>query len=916
MPLSYASPEEQIEYLKLILNSAAEGIYAVNTEGRITLCNNSFLQLLGYSAKEEVIGRTIHSEIHHTHPEVAINGTCNCPIHLAASTGKGSFVPFEFFYRKDGTKFPVEYRTRPITQHGVLKGALCTFSDITEQVNAKAEARESTDRINLAMESGLLSGTYRWDIQKNLVQGDERFATLFSITSDKAKEGLTLEEVIPVIHPDDQAQVQKEIQKTIEQGGLYNSQYRLKYGEGWRWVQASGKVIRDEKNEPQLFFGVISDINLRKNEEVRYRDAQNQLRLAQEAAGIGLFTVDIAANTITGSPEFYRLFGFETSTPTSPEAFEALCLPEDKNLISTRESRATGAAALNSEYRIRRHSDGAIRWMSRRSEIICDPAGTPLTMVGAVLDITNEKNQELSLKQSREQYRYLFNSIDDGFCVIDVIFDENDHPVDYQYIEVNPAFARHTGLENTQGKRVRDILPNHEKHWFEKYGQVALTGEPTRFVAVANTVGERDFEVYAFRVERPEQRRIAVLFQDISDRVRATKALSDAKLEAETANMAKTEFLANMSHEIRTPMNAIVGLSNILGMSSPLTEKQRQYISTLRMSADSLLNLINDLLDISKIEARTIELEEIPFSLAQLIEEVTSIMAVRVKEKGLVFTTDAGAIRGKQFLGDPTRLRQIILNLCSNAVKFTEQGSIHIAITCHAHAEPEKETISITVKDTGIGVAKDKIETIFKKFMQADSTINRKYGGTGLGLAITKTLSETMGGTIRLETELGKGSEFTVSLPLRVISEKPADENTHQDRVADDRYEGTTRPKLLLVEDYEPNVLVATILLENYGYIVEEAANGIEAVEKAKSRDYAAILMDVQMYGMNGLDATSLIREHEQKAGLPRVPIIGMTAHALAGDRERCLAAGMDDYVSKPFVAEELNLKIKKFISP
>ncbi len=380
------------------------------------------------------------------------------------------------------------------------------------------------------------------------------------------------------------------------------------------------------------------------------------------------------------------------------------------------------------------------------------------------------------------------------------------------------------------------------------------------------------------------------------------EALRRAVAAAEAANVAKTEFLANMSHEIRTPMNAVIGLSHILAKSEPLTEKQSQFIKTLHMSAEQLLALINDLLDISKIEAHAVVLEQIEYSPAAVIADVAAMIEVPARDKGLTLTCDCTAMGDTHIVGDPTRLRQVLLNLCTNALKFTPKGEIRI--TCGKATRMDgPEMLEITVSDTGVGIAPHKLSTIFEKFVQADTSVTRKYGGTGLGLAITKTLIDIMGGTINVESIEGQGSRFSVRLPLRMANEAAPE------TAADDGSDSidTRGHTILLVEDSPANVLVASNLLETYGFGVDVAEHGAAALRKlATGNGYFAILMDVQMPVMDGLECTRRIRQDEADNGRPHMPIIGMTAHAQASDREKCFAAGMDAYLAKPFDPRDL----------
>lgn len=394
--------------------------------------------------------------------------------------------------------------------------------------------------------------------------------------------------------------------------------------------------------------------------------------------------------------------------------------------------------------------------------------------------------------------------------------------------------------------------------------------------------------------------------------------LSQAKERAEAANLAKSEFLANMSHEIRTPMNVVIGLANILRMSQPLTPKQEEFIVTLQASADSLLALINDLLDITKLEGRDLQMEHTTFDIRQLAQKVTSMLEVKAREKRLALRFEDDGLLGSMYLGDPLRLEQIFTNLISNALKFTEEGSVTVALRSGGPYKAGAESpVVLTVSDTGIGIPAEKIDTIFDKFTQADASTTRRYGGTGLGLAICKSLIDHMRGTMTVESKPGVGSQFVITLPLIApIEERPSAPVLRAIPVpAENIAPDAPKPLILLVEDQQPNALVAKHLLTGYGYDHDLATNGIEALAKFQERKYALIVMDIQMFGMDGIEATQRIRQLEKKANMRPTPILAMTAHVSTSDREKCLEVGMDDYIAKPFDVNELHEKIKQLLA-
>ena len=319
------------------------------------------------------------------------------------------------------------------------------------------------------------------------------------------------------------------------------------------------------------------------------------------------------------------------------------------------------------------------------------------------------------------------------------------------------------------------------------------------------------------------------------------------------------------------------------------------------------MGLVNQVLDLAKIEADTVEIEAIPFNLGDLLHEVVTMLGVQAANKGIELACDVECIGDKTYLGDPARIRQIITNLLGNAVKFTSRGGVHVTVACRASEATNVDMVNISVADSGIGIAPEQLGSVFSKFRQADSSINRKFGGTGLGLAIARSLAERMGGNISVESELNKGSTFTFELPMEFQSAADRGQRITPLASPPKAQDVGDAPKILMVEDDEPNLIVASAYICQFGFEVDAVDNGIDAIEKIKTSTYAAVFMDVRLGGLDGLETTRLIRAHEAHHGLKPVRIVGMTAFAYAEDRDRCLAAGMDDYLAKPYEPGELH---------
>jgi len=648
----------------------------------------------------------------------------------------------------------------------------------------------------------------------------------------------------------------------------------------------------------------------------RLRLSQERFDLAVQGTNDGIWDWNIAAGEIYYSPRCKEILGYEDSEIANDiEIWQKLVHPEDKSLALDLLYKYLGGELQNYNVRFRmRHKDGSWKWIMSRGKAIRDANGKAIRMIGAHTDITRDKETELQLIKNEERLKLFITYTPAAIAMLDS---------QMRYIMVSKRWLESYGLqeENIIGKSHLEIFPDMLEKWQEVYKRcLAGAVEKCDEDEFIRTDGKMDWVKWEIHPWYKEDNAIGgiIMFTEVITEAKLARqnlAAYSRELEverdkAEAANRAKSEFLANMSHEIRTPMNAVIGLANILSTSRPLTEKQQEFVDTLLLSSHSLMSLINDLLDIAKIETNNIDLESIVFNLEDLLKEVMEVSRLRAEDKGIYLNLEMDPGMPKFYSADPLRIRQVITNLVANAVKFTEKGGVLV----HAVFNSGDSNVLISVKDTGIGIAENQQKIIFEKFTQADASMTRKYGGTGLGLAISKNLAEILGGEISLKSRLGKGSEFIISLPLEPAEEIRSQDETPANEPKIEVAEVTQRGQVLLVEDYKANVMVATSMLDQLGYSYIIAHDGLEAVEKVKNGgDFFAVLMDVQMPRLDGLEATRRIRLYEKEKGLKHSPIIAMTAHAMTGDRERCLESGMDDYISKPFNPSELAEKLERF---
>lgn len=533
---------------------------------------------------------------------------------------------------------------------------------------------------------------------------------------------------------------------------------------------------------------------------------------------------------------------------------------------------------------------------------------------GIFRDITARKQADEALKASETKYRQLFENMSEGFSLQEIITDENGEPVDFRYLDANSLFERHSGIapQVVIGRTAREVFPQVDPRSIQNYGRVALTGEPIALEYFSSLIN-RHVSVRAFSTKHGQ---FATIFEDITERKQAEEKLNEsyarldfANRELERASRAKDEFLANMSHELRTPLNAIIGLSDsLLEISAnDLTPKHQKYLNTIRESGQHLLNLINDVLDLAKVGAGQLVLEPRPVDINTVCQASLRMVKQLAANKNLDVHFDLDH-NVDSINADERRLKQMLVNLLSNAVKFTPPAG---TIGLEVRGDRTNKQVRFTVWDTGIGISKEDQAHLFQPFMQVNSSLVREVGGTGLGLVLVSEMARLHSGTVSLESEPGKGSRFSFTLPwydqpTEVVS--PQTTSSTGDLTVSTTSVSDTKHTILLVEDTETAAIVAHDYLEAKGYLVEVAKNGRDGIALAEKIKPDLILMDVQMPVMDGLEAMRRLRA---LAEFQNTPIIALTAYAMEEDRERCLVAGATDYVSKPYTLSLLVQKIE-----
>ncbi|MGZ3813811.1 MAG: PAS domain S-box protein [Mucilaginibacter sp.] len=890
--------EEQLRVLSKIAEDNINAVIITDKYGCINWVNKGFTRITGYTLPE-VINRK---------PGHVLQGPGTDPktvAYLKEQITSGQPFNTEIVnYNKNGNPYWLRVQGQPIlNSSGDLTGFFALEEDITKEKELQQILQKSESQFRVALEK---IGDNVWE--HNFQTGETHFSKanneLWGYLIDQSTniERLWWDNVYP-----DDLHILKEnyLRYQKQKNDAHSLEYRIVHQDGSiKWVLDRGGVIeRDGEGKPLRIIGTHTDITKIKQTETELEQRVNQFRsLSENIPGI-IYEYEFMPDGTEGlryiSPALERVFGIKTSDFKN---YLSYIHPDDHERIKQKNLHCRNTLEPFYDESRLLVPGKSLKWHAVHSSFSYTSQNGTKVFTGFMMDITERKNVEQALRANEEKYRSIIENMNLGLLEVD-----NHEKITY----ANQRFCTMCGytIDELNGQTARKFLMNGNHNLLlEQKLQERKKGIADAYeVSVVGKDGSEKWWLIS-GAPRYNDRGDLVgsigIHLDITEQKKLELQLIEARERAEHLARTKESFLANMSHEIRTPMNAIMGMSRQLSKTN-LGSQQQFYLDIIHTASDNLLVIINDILDLSKVDAGKLSFEHIGFELKTVIARAIEVLAHKAEEKGLRIACpqfDNGI--SPVLMGDPTRLNQVLLNLIGNAIKFTETGGVDVYFSL-AKDNSTSQVIEVRVVDSGIGMEESFIKRIFDKFSQANESVTRKYGGTGLGMSICKNLVELMGGEIIAKSKKGQGTTITfwVELEKGTVADLP---ETEIIQFKADFLEGR---KILITDDNELNRLVASIIVQNYGARVIEANNGQQAIDAIKNNDIDLVLMDIQMPVMNGNEATKILR---QRGFL--LPIIALTAEAIKGEREKCIALGMDDYITKPIKEEEFLKVIDKIL--
>nr|WP_242039615.1 PAS domain-containing protein [Anabaena sphaerica] len=921
-----------LQEMNTAMQNAVEGISRLDTQGRYLSVNPAYASLCGYEP-QEMIGMMWELTFH---PEDI--ASMEAAYQQMLKTGKVEAEARGI--RKDGTIFYQQLTMiSAYNEQGEFIGHHCFMKDVSERKQAELALKESQQFIQQIAEASP-NILYLYDIQEQRnVYVNREIATILGYTPEEI-QAMGSNFFQNVMHPDDLIQLpaQNARLNAIQDGEILEFEYRMQHANGeWRWLYSRDSVFkRDDRGKVKLTIGTAQDITERKQAELENQLLKERMQFILSSSPAIIYTCkpsgDFRATFI--SENIQSILGYTTAEFMEESGFWANHIhPEDKAGVFAKLPNLLEQGYHVYEYRFL-HKNGHYLWMRDEQRVVRNYEGVIIEIVGYFADISDRKR----LEQEQNRLIAILEASTDYIGITDA---------SGKVLWNNREFRRLWNLDSNASVKDKHI-PNYHPQWALKLvleaglpGAIA-NGTWVGETALLNAQGEEipvSQLIIAHKSPQGEVEFFSTILRDIRTRKEYEQRLELSNAELTRATRLKDEFLANMSHELRTPLNAILGLSEGLQeeVFGILNERQKQSLSTIERSGRHLLELINDILDVSKIEAGKLELKMDSVSVIQLCNSSLSFVKQQAMQKSIqlrtAFQEDFGEI-----IVDERRMRQVLINLLNNAVKFTPSGgkvtlAVHLEHleVCQADegcpsGQPDfLYSLCFSVIDTGIGIAPADMDKLFQPFMQIESSLNRKYAGTGLGLTLVKQIVELHGAFISISSELGKGSCFTVRLPyipkrtgIPTLSQFPTTiEQLGQTDITKFLNSTVTAepvtkpPMILLAEDNLANIDALSSYLEARGYQLILANNGHQAIAKANSQTPDLILMDIQMPEMDGLEAMRQIRANPQ---LVSIPIIALTALAMPGDQEKCLQAGANEYLTKPVKLKQLAEMIQKLL--
>jgi PAS domain S-box-containing protein len=946
-----------------ILDVAEDAIISIDQEQKIILFNHGASKIFQYTAEEMInqpLDILLPERFIKSHHDDIEQFTFNCDLNNQARR-MGDRQRVIYAKRKDGTEFAAEASiSKLITDDQVILTVI--LRDVTESKAIAAERSRLAHFLEASLNEILV-----FDAQTlKFLYVNQQALNNLGYDLESIKE-MTLFDINPEFNLSE-FRVKIEPLLTKEQELLIYQTIHQRADKSCYPVEVHLQLI--QQDEQEVFLAMVVDITERKKAENALIESEEKFRVLVNNAPVGIFQTDPQGFCIYVNPQWLNITGMDYEDALGM-GWVNLLHPQDKERVFEDWNYSfKNDISFASEYRFINKQNQVI-WVSGSGVTIKDEQGKTVSYFGTIMDITQQKISQNNLARELGKVLLLRRITDEirqsldpkrifeiaaqeigkvfgvNRCLIHtyIEYPQPRIPVVAEYLigdypsvldlEVPMKGNLHAQRLLTREKAIASdnineepLLPNGQEIC-HRIGIKSLLAIGTFYQGQVNGIiclHHCDFYHHwtEYEIELLEavsaQLGIAINQANLLKRekerlqelAQKNAELEKAKHEADQANNSKSAFLAMMSHEIRTPMNGVIGMTGLL-LDTDLNFQQRDFVEIIRGSGDSLLTIINDILDFSKIESGKLDLEKQVFNLQECVESVFDLLKVQTQAKNLDFTYYYPSGLPTMFLGDVTRIRQILVNLLGNAIKFTERGKVTLTISnyqINGEQLDHNYGLQFAIKDTGIGIPLERQNRLFQSFSQVDASTNRKYGGTGLGLAISKLLTEMMGGKMWVESEMGKGATFyfTIVVPRVIESSSIA---TRKITASLDANLGKNKPlKILLAEDNRVNQKVALFTLQRLGYRADVAANGLEVIEALQRQNYDVILMDMQMPEMDGLEATKWIREHLPQEQQPQ--IIAMTANAMDSDRQTCLDVGMNDYLSKPIKLDSLQEVLSK----